>query len=77
MHIEGGDTSIGDDSIRPSHLRIRLVNCTYKVLLNGEMIDEFYDVRDAIAAARLLKAKNLSSQVRVSDGSSGRLVIKV
>jgi hypothetical protein len=77
MSIEGGDTSIDDDSIRPSHLPTRLVNCAYKVLLNGKIIDEFYDVRDAIAAARLLKAKKLSGQVRVSDGPSGRLVIEV
>jgi hypothetical protein len=55
----------------------KLVQCPYKVLIDGEIIDEFYDVRDAIAVARLAKSKRPQSQVKVSAQPSGRLIVEI
>ena len=55
----------------------RLIYCPYKVLVDDEQIDEFYDVRDAIASARALKREQPNSDVSVSDQPSGRLVVKI
>lgn len=55
----------------------KLVNCPYKVMVNGEIEDEFYDVRDAIGYARAVKAKRTDSQIWVSDKCNGRLIIEI
>jgi hypothetical protein len=55
----------------------KLVNCPYRVLIDGEIIDEFYDVRDAIAVARLAKNKRPQTQVKVSAQPSGRLIVEI
>jgi hypothetical protein len=76
MSIEGGE-DLTDDASKGRRLPVRLVNCQYKVLLNGNIVDEFYDVRDAISAAQAEKAQNPNSQVTVSDEPSGRLIVQV
>jgi hypothetical protein len=76
MSIEGGE-ELGDGANKGRRLPTRLVNCPYKVLLNGTVVDEFYDVRDAISAARATKVQNPTGQVTVSDEPSGRLVVQV
>lgn len=68
---------LGDAANKGRRLPTRLVNCPYKVLLNGNIVDEFYDVRDAISAARATKVQNPDSQVAISDEPSGRLVVQV
>lgn len=77
MSNEGRDISIGGNTAKPSSSLNRLISCPYKVLVNSNIIDEFYDVRDAISAARNTKAKNPNSQVIVCDEPSGRLIIEV
>ena len=37
--MSGDDTSIANGSIKRSRLSTRLVNCPYKVLLNGDVVD--------------------------------------
>jgi hypothetical protein len=76
MSSESGE-SIGDDGSKRGHTPTRLVSCQYKVLLNGSIIDEFYDVRDAISAARVTKARKPNSHVFVSDEPSGRLIVEL
>jgi hypothetical protein len=66
-----------DTNITPRSKPQRLVSCPYKVLVNGVVVDEFYDVRDAIAAARAAKTKNPNSSIKVSDAPSGRLIVEV
>jgi len=56
MSIEGGE-DLSDDANKGRRLLTRLVNCPYKVLLNGNVVDEFYDLRHAISAARAAKTK--------------------
>jgi hypothetical protein len=66
------------DGPAKTHLQPRkLVNCPYKVLLNGEIIDDFYDVRDAVAAARNAKSNQPYSHVKVSAEPSGRLIVEI
>ena len=76
MSIEGGE-NLSDDANKGRRLPTRLVNCPYKVLLNGNVVDEFYDIRDEISAARAAKSQSPNSQVTVSDEPSGRLIVQV
>ncbi len=55
----------------------KLVSCPYKVLVDGKAVDEFYDVRDAVAAGRIAKRKSSFSHVIVSDQPSGRLIVEI
>jgi hypothetical protein len=61
----------------PTPTAPRLVSCPFVVLLNGEAHDSFYDVRDAVFAARELQRASPASRVTVTDTRTGRLLIEV
>jgi hypothetical protein len=52
-----------ETNVTPEVKPRKLVSCPYKVLVNGELTDQFYDVRDAIAAARGVKREHPNCQV--------------
>jgi len=60
-------------NLRPS----KLVECPYEVRIDGVLRDQFYDVRDAMGFARIIKRKNPRSRVIVVDARTGKLVIEV
>jgi hypothetical protein len=60
-------------NLRPS----KLVECPYEVRIDGVLRDQFYDVRDAMGFARIMKWKNPRSRVIVVDARTGKLVIEV
>jgi hypothetical protein len=55
----------------------KLVSCPFLVLVDDEVHDQFYDVRDAMAAARALGDATPGSRVTVTDARTGKLVIEV
>jgi hypothetical protein len=55
----------------------KLITCPFEVRLDGVLRDQFYDVRDAIAFARIVKQKNSTSVVTIVDMRTGRLVLEV
>lgn len=59
------------------HEPLRLRNCPYKVSVNWELIDAFYDIRAAIAFARAAKASKPDHEVMVCDELSGRIILKL
>jgi hypothetical protein len=65
------------NAINPGPTRTRLVKCPYKVLLGGVIVDEFYDIRDAIASAHVLKTSHPNQFVKVTDEPSGRLIVEI
>lgn len=54
----------------------RLIECPFEVRVDGAVYDR-YDVRDALASARAAKKTRLSASIVVTDGRTGKLVIKV
>jgi hypothetical protein len=65
------------NAINPGPTRTRLVKCPYKVLLGGVIVDEFYDIRDAIASTHVLKTSHLNQLVKVTNEPSGRLIVEI
>ena len=57
--------------------RTKLVECPFEVRIDCVLRDQFYDVRDATAAARTAKRNNRNSTVVVTDARTGKLVIEV
>jgi hypothetical protein len=55
----------------------RLVSCPFVVLVDDEPRDSFYDVRDAVFAARELQRAAPGARVTVTDTRTGRLLIEV
>lgn len=55
----------------------RLVKCPYKVLVDGAIADEFYDIRDAIASAHAFKKNFPNHLIKVTDEPSGRLIVEI
>ena len=55
----------------------KLVACRFEVRIDGNPHDQFYDVRDATASARIAKRLNPASVVVVTDVRTGKLVIHV
>jgi hypothetical protein len=55
----------------------KLVACPFEVRIDGNPHDQFYDVRDATASARIAKRLNPASVVVVTDVRTGKLVIPV
>lgn len=55
----------------------KLIECPFVVRIDGVLHDQFYDVRDALAAARAAKRNKLSSTFVVTDARTGKLVIEV
>lgn len=55
----------------------KLVACPFVVAVDGNGLDSFYDVRDAIAAARAIKRDHRDARVTVTDMRTGKLVIEV
>lgn len=77
MSTEGNEVPPSVHATNQRRLGKRIVNCPYKVMMDSEIIDEFYDVRDAIAAARTLKMKDPQSHVNVLAEPSGKLILQV
>ncbi len=71
------DTSTALAGSRTDHEARKLVSCPYKVLIDGKTVDEFYDIRDAVAVARMAKSKSPVSQVTVADQPLGRLIVEI
>ena len=55
----------------------KLVSCPFVVLVNGEAHDSYYDVRDAVFAARELQRAAPGARVKVTDTRTGKLKIKL
>jgi hypothetical protein len=55
----------------------KLVECPFEVRVDEVLHDRFYDVRDAIASARIAKRNDRNSRVIVMDARTGKLVIKI
>jgi hypothetical protein len=55
----------------------KLVNCPFEVRADRNSIDRFYDVRDAVAVARKLKANKRTAHVVVVDARTKKLAIEV
>jgi hypothetical protein len=55
----------------------RLVACPFEVRVDGEMRDQFYDVRDAMMSAKTLKKNNPSATVLVVDARTRKIVIEI
>jgi hypothetical protein len=77
MNNDDGESFTCQGAIKSGYLAARLVNCPYKVFLSGKIVDEFYDARDAIAAARAAKAKHPDCLVRVFSEPSGTLIAEI
>lgn len=60
-------------NLRPS----KLVECPYEVRIDGVLRDQFYDVRDAMGFARIIKQKNPMSTVIIVDARTGKLALEV
>lgn len=55
----------------------KLIKCPYEVRIDGVARDQFYDLRDAGAFARIAKGKNPAASVLIADTRTGKLVIEV
>jgi hypothetical protein len=55
----------------------KLIPCPYAVIVDGRVRDQFYDVRDAVAAARSIRKQSPASDVVVTDTRTGRLKIEI
>jgi hypothetical protein len=55
----------------------KLIPCPYAVIVDGRVRDQFYDVRDAVAAARSTHRENPVSTVIVTDTRTGKLKIEI
>ena len=55
----------------------KLVECPFEVRVDEVLHDRFYDVRDAVAVARKVKAGKRAADVVVVDTRTNKLVIKV
>jgi hypothetical protein len=55
----------------------KLVECPFEVRVDNVFYDRFYDVRDAVAVARQVKATRPAADVVVLDTRTNKLVIKV
>jgi hypothetical protein len=55
----------------------RVIPCPYVVIVDGQVRDQFYDVRDAVAAARAIRKQNPAFDVVVTDTRTGRLKIEI
>jgi hypothetical protein len=73
VSLEGSPARSSPMNLRPS----KLVECPYEVRIDGVLRDQFYDVRDAMGFARIMKQKNPTSKVIVVDARTGKLVIEV
>ncbi|MGJ0532842.1 hypothetical protein [Methylocystis sp.] len=73
VSLEGSPARSSPMNLRPS----KLVECPYEVRIDRVLRDQFYDVRDAMAFARIVKQKHPTSRVIVVDARTGKLVIEV
>lgn len=55
----------------------KLVECPFEVRVDEVLHDRFYDVRDAVAVAKQVKATKRAADVVVIDTRTKKLVIKV
>ena len=55
----------------------KLIKCPFEVRIDGVLRDQFYDVRDAIAFARIIKQQNPMLMVIIVDMKTGKLVFEV
>jgi len=55
----------------------KLVECPFEVRVDNVLHDRFYDVRDAVAVAKQVKATKRAADVVVKDARTNKLVIKV
>ncbi|MBG0796322.1 hypothetical protein IYX23_01245 [Methylocystis sp. L43] len=55
----------------------KLVECPFEVRVDDVLHDRFYDVRDAVAVAKQVKATKRAADVVVIDTRTKKLVIKV
>ncbi len=55
----------------------KLVECPFEVRIDEVLHDRFYDVRDAVAVAKQVKATKRAADVVVIDARTSKLVIKV
>ena len=62
---------------RPQGGLPKLIQCPFEVWIDGAPCDRFYDVRDAIAAARAVKRDNPKLAVVVSDMRTRKLVVEI
>jgi hypothetical protein len=58
---------------RPS----KLIECPFAVRIDAALHDQFYDVRDAMAAARIAKRRNPTAVITIADVRTGKLLIEV
>lgn len=72
-----GEILASHDTTKIGLTPARLVKCPYKVLLDGAIADEFYDIRDAIASAHAFKKNYPNQLVKVTDDPSGRLIVEI
>lgn len=55
----------------------KLIPCPFTVFVDGQVRDQFYDARDAVAAARAIRKQNPAFDVVVTDTRTGRLKIEI
>jgi hypothetical protein len=73
ISLEGSPGRSSPMNLRP----LKLVECPYEARIDGVLRDQFYDVRDAMGFARLIKQKNPTSTVIIVDARTGKLAIEV
>ena len=55
----------------------KFIKFPFEVRIDGAPHDQYYDLRDATASARVAKRKNPMSIVVVADVTTGKLMIEV
>jgi hypothetical protein len=58
--------------IRP----LKLIACHFAVRIDAALHDEFYDLRDAMASARIAKRDNPTAVITIADKRTGNLVFE-
>jgi hypothetical protein len=67
-------------TVQSRHLHansLKLIECPFEVRIDDATHDQFYDLRDATASARVAKRKNPMATVVVTDVTTGKLMIEV
>ena len=66
-----------DKAPTPNPPPSKLVACPFEVRVDGALHDRFYDLRDAVASARIAKRDNPTRTVVVTDVRTRKVVFEL